>query len=106
MLSENWIKATVSGGNGGSCVEARWVKSSASTNNGSCVEVTSTDPDNCSQCHNLPPEKAGQELILVRDSKDPQGPHLHFTLDEWRAFLDGVKKGEFDIIDFTRGSTI
>jgi hypothetical protein len=35
--------------------------------------------------------------ILTRDSKDPNGPVLHFTTDEWRAFIAGVKAGEFDL---------
>jgi hypothetical protein len=34
--------------------------------------------------------------IGVRDSKDPQGPVLRFTPDEWRAFLGGARHGEFD----------
>jgi Domain of unknown function (DUF397) len=33
----------------------------------------------------------------VRDSKDPEGPKLLFTPDEWAAFLDGAKNGEFDL---------
>ena len=35
--------------------------------------------------------------VLMRDSKDPDGPVLHFTTDEWRAFIAGVKAGEFDL---------
>jgi Domain of unknown function (DUF397) len=35
--------------------------------------------------------------VLMRDSKDPNGPVLHFTPDEWRAFIAGVKDGEFDL---------
>ncbi|MEV6149784.1 DUF397 domain-containing protein [Nonomuraea sp. NPDC052129] len=35
-------------------------------------------------------------LFLMRDSKDPDGPVLSFTPDEWRAFTAGVKDGEFD----------
>jgi hypothetical protein len=34
--------------------------------------------------------------VKVRDSKDPQGPMLHFTSSEWKAFIAGVKAGEFD----------
>ena len=34
--------------------------------------------------------------MAVRDSKDPSGPVLSFTLGEWRAFVGGVKDGEFD----------
>lgn len=33
---------------------------------------------------------------LVRDSKAPDGPRLHFTRGEWSAFVDGVRIGEFD----------
>jgi hypothetical protein len=57
-----------------------WIKSSLSFSNGNCVEVAS-----------LP-----QGEIGVRDSKDSEGPVLRFTPDEWRAFLGGVRNGEFD----------
>jgi Domain of unknown function (DUF397) len=53
-----------------------WRKSSFSTNNGACVEVDGS---------------------RIRDSKDPHGAVLTFTPDEWRAFIAGVKAGEFDI---------
>jgi hypothetical protein len=33
-------------------------------------------------------------LSAVRDSKDPAGPKLIFTLAEWRAFVAGVLPGE------------
>ncbi|MEV6844350.1 DUF397 domain-containing protein [Actinoplanes sp. NPDC051411] len=32
----------------------------------------------------------------VRDSKDLTRAPLVYTLDEWRAFVGGVKDGEFD----------
>jgi hypothetical protein len=35
-------------------------------------------------------------LVLVRDSKDPEGPVLSFDRMEWREFVIGVKRGEFD----------
>jgi Domain of unknown function (DUF397) len=57
------------------------VKSSRSFANGNCVELA-----------NLPNYEIG-----VRDSKDPEGPVLGFTPGEWRAFLGGVRNGEFDI---------
>ncbi|GAA1305391.1 hypothetical protein Psi02_79360 [Planotetraspora silvatica] len=33
----------------------------------------------------------------VRNSKDRLGPVVFFTLEEWRAFVDGVKAGQFDV---------
>jgi hypothetical protein len=33
----------------------------------------------------------------MRDSKDPDGPVLTFTPDEWNAFTLGVQDGEFDL---------
>jgi hypothetical protein len=43
-----------------------------------CVEVAALD-----------------ELIAVRDSKDPTGPVLFFDQHEWSSFLGGVSDGEF-----------
>jgi Domain of unknown function (DUF397) len=56
-----------------------WVKSSMSFANGNCVEVAG-----------LPGGAIG-----VRNSRDPDGPVLRFTSAEWRAFLGGVRNGEF-----------
>jgi hypothetical protein len=39
------------------------------------------------------------DAVLVRDSKDPEGPVLKFTAQEWHAFLTGVSAGEFDLED-------
>jgi Domain of unknown function (DUF397) len=58
-----------------------WRKSSYSGNSGNCVEVAG----------NLP------GIVAVRDSKDPDGPALIFTPDEWRAFAAGIRGGEFDL---------
>ena len=38
------------------------------------------------------------DRVLVRDSKDPAARAvLEYTQDEWRAFVLGVKAGEFDV---------
>jgi hypothetical protein len=38
------------------------------------------------------------DVIGVRDSKDNgRGPVLAFTPNEWTAFLDGARNGEFDL---------
>jgi Domain of unknown function (DUF397) len=59
----------------------RWRKSRYSDDQGdNCVEVAVVD-----------------DQVLVRDSKDPDGPTLAFTPSEWRAFIDGVKDSEFDL---------
>lgn len=65
---------------------ARWRKSSYSgSNGGTCVEVASV----------MGAGLAG--VVAVRDSKDPQGPVLVFTPDEWRVFAAGVKAGDFGL---------
>ncbi len=58
-----------------------WRKATKSGNNGACVEVA-----------HLVGGRIG-----VRDSKAPEGPVLMFTAAEWDAFLDGTRKGEFDL---------
>lgn len=58
----------------------RWTKSSLSYSNGDCVEVADLADGH----------------IGVRDSKDPEGPVLRFTSNEWTAFLGGARNGEFD----------
>jgi hypothetical protein len=56
-----------------------WVKASASDSSGSCVEQRRHDGG-----------------IEVRDTKDPDGPVLRFRHDEFAAWLDGARRGEFD----------
>ncbi|MGW8783095.1 DUF397 domain-containing protein [Streptomyces sp. NPDC055796] len=58
----------------------RWRKASASDPFDNCVEVARL-------------EEGG---VGMRNSRFPAGPALVFTRDEMVAFIDGVKKGEFD----------
>jgi hypothetical protein len=37
------------------------------------------------------------EWVLMRVAADPSGRVLVFDRHEWECFLDGVRKGEFDI---------
>jgi hypothetical protein len=41
-------------------------------------------------------ELAPDGSARVRDTKQPDGRRLHFSAQEWGAFLLGVKAGEFD----------
>ncbi len=34
--------------------------------------------------------------VLIRDAKNPDGPWLRVSVEEWQIFLDGVRAGEFD----------
>ena len=40
--------------------------------------------------------KSQYGMIIVGNSRYTDGPFLSYTHDEWAAFLDGAKKGEFD----------
>jgi len=33
--------------------------------------------------------------VILRDSKDPNGPVLRFTFREWSAFVGGIEDGDF-----------
>ena len=61
-------------------VSLGWRKSSLSMGNSHCVEVAGLADD----------------VIKVRDSKNPRGAVLSFTQAEWDAFVAGVYLGEFD----------
>ena len=57
-------------------IEPRWRKSSYSGNGGGdCVEVA----------RNLP------GVVAVRDSKNPDGPILTVSRDEWASFITRVR---------------
>jgi hypothetical protein len=58
----------------------RWRTARGSAGNGACVEVAPA---------------AG--TILIRDSKDREGPVVQYTGNSWRAFLGAAKEGQFDL---------
>ncbi|GAB2719508.1 DUF397 domain-containing protein [Nocardia thraciensis] len=60
---------------------ARWFKSSRSGGGENCVEVAFL-PDN---------------LVGVRDSKNPGDPALVFTADEWSQFTALTERTAFDL---------
>lgn len=39
------------------------------------------------------------EGVGIRDTKDPSKTTLVYNRDEWKAFIAGVKDGEFDLTD-------
>jgi hypothetical protein len=61
---------------------ARWHKSGRSSAQGNCVETA----------------KLADGQVAVRNSRHPAGPALIFTDAEARAFLEGVKDGDFDYL--------
>jgi Domain of unknown function (DUF397) len=52
-----------------------WLKSNR-CDTSSCVEVAVTD-----------------DRVFLRDSKDPDGPRLTFTHEQWVEFLRGLGRG-------------
>ena len=59
---------------------ARWRKSHRSSAQGNCVEAA----------------RLSSSQVAVRNSRHPDGPALIFPDAEVRAFLQGVKDGDFD----------
>ncbi|TDE49051.1 DUF397 domain-containing protein [Nonomuraea mesophila] len=77
-LQTTWRKSSFSNGTGGNCVEVALLHDCADEAYGSDHKA------------DLGP------LIAVRDSKNPDGPQLHFTRSEFAAFRLGIVAGEFD----------
>ena len=54
----------------------------ASSNDGSsCVDV-----------------RMRKDGVDTRNSKDPEGPQVSYTKEEWAAFIEGAKSGKFDVL--------
>jgi len=54
-------------------------RTALSCNGGNCVQVAATG-----------------YAILLGSSRQPSGPVLSYTPDEWQEFVTGIKKGDFD----------
>ncbi|WP_248959015.1 DUF397 domain-containing protein [Sphaerisporangium perillae] len=91
-------------------IVSRWRKSSHSDSEGNCVEVASawltasprvvetgrvegaiTEPGRAAVARKV----ASGELVLIRDSKNLDGPWLSSSPAEWGVFLSGVRTGKF-----------
>lgn len=84
-LKSAWRKSSYSSTNGGDCVEcaplapADWRKSSYSgSSGGDCVEVAELTA-----------------RVAVRDSKNPDGPHLAVPAAAFAAFVSAAAQGGF-----------
>lgn len=78
IVEWRWRRSSYSGNGGANCVEVgtAWRKSSYSGNGGAnCVEVA---------C-NLP------GVVAVRDSKNPDGPVLTVSENEWASFINRLR---------------
>lgn len=67
-----------------------WHTSRYSTTNGDCVDVgwrTSSYTNGAATCVEVAP---APDRVLVRDSKDPDGPALAVPTPAWRAFLGSL----------------
>ncbi|GFE24396.1 DUF397 domain-containing protein [Streptomyces libani] len=92
MTHLTWFKSSYSGSEGGACLEVAyvWHKSSYSSDEGgNCLEVaydwhkSSHSGDEGGACVEVATHPA---TVHVRDSKDPQGPHLDVSPRAWAAF--------------------
>jgi hypothetical protein len=78
MTEIDWTRACTSSAG---CVEVAWVKAGACGSAGNCIEVAGHDG-----------------LVLIRDSKNPDGPVLTFDRAEWAMFQAGMRGNDFDHI--------
>ncbi|WP_406193885.1 DUF397 domain-containing protein [Kitasatospora sp. NBC_01560] len=61
-----------------STLPVKWAKATASNPNDNCVEYGRLD-----------------SAVVVRDSKDADGPALAFDSRAWQSFVSGIRVGDF-----------
>ncbi|WP_260639000.1 DUF397 domain-containing protein [Streptomyces angustmyceticus] len=99
MTHLTWFKSSHSGDEGGNCLEVayEWHKSSYSgSEGGACLEVAYTwhkSSHSSDEGGNCVEVAAHPTTIHVRDSKDPQGPHLDFSPGAWASFTSYAAGG-------------
>jgi|GEM_PF-4220580 len=49
----------------------------------------------CESCGCVEVARINNDSVAVRDSEDPEGRVLVVSAEEWTAFTDGVRTGEF-----------
>jgi Domain of unknown function (DUF397) len=74
-----------------------WRKSSRSGNGDqNCVEIGTWRKGR--RNGNYGKISSAERGVAVRDSKNPEGPKLAFTLPSWGVFADQAKQGSFDLV--------
>jgi hypothetical protein len=58
-----------------------WFKASASSDNGGCLEAAFLDDGR----------------VALRDNEDMNNPPFIVTAHVWSCFIDGARRGEFDL---------
>jgi Domain of unknown function (DUF397) len=83
----------------GSCVEVGvWAKSTYSDAANGCVEASAVISGHGLDVPAGAASTTGPgRLILLRDSKNPDGGTLAFGEHEWSAFIAGIKASEIDV---------
>jgi hypothetical protein len=51
----------------------------------------------CVHCNTCVAVAVNIDGVGIRDTKDPTKTTLNFTREEWQLFVEGAKRGEFDI---------
>jgi hypothetical protein len=60
----------------------RWIRANACGSGNNCIEVAA----------------ASEDIVLLRDSRDREGPVLRVSRTDWEAFLEGARGGDFDAL--------